>query len=64
MEKVFTWPTLGRSMAGTRGLVAGIGVVMAVAGVVVAGYVDKISGIAMIAVGGFLLSLVVTRSHE
>ena len=51
-------------MAGTRGLVAGIGVVMAVAGVVVAGYVDKISGIAMIAVGGFLLSLVVTRSHE
>jgi len=51
-------------MAGVRGLVAVIGVVVALGGVIVAGYIDKIAGIAMIAVGAFLLSIVVTRSHD
>ncbi len=51
-------------MAGARGFVAAIGVLTALAGVAVAAYVDKISGIAMIAVGGFLLTLVVTRAQD
>jgi len=64
MEKIFTDRPLGGSMTGARSLVAAIGVLTALAGVVAAAYFDKIAGIAMVLIGGFLLTLVVTRAHD
>ena len=51
-------------MAGARTFIATIGVIIALAGVAVAAYVERILGMAMVAIGGFLLSLAVTRVHD
>jgi hypothetical protein len=55
---------MSSSMSGARLFVAALGIVIAVAGAVMAAYVEKFLGIGMVLVGGFLLTLTVTKFSD
>ena len=53
-----------RTMSGARVFMAIMGILIAVVGSFLAAYVDKYLGIGAILVGGFLLTLTVTKFTE
>ena len=55
---------MSKTMSGPRLFIALLGVVIALAGVVTAVYYDRFVGIAFVLVGGFLITLPLTRSTD
>jgi hypothetical protein len=51
-------------MSGARMFIAALGLIIAVAGGAAATYIDKYMGIGMILVGGFLLTLTITKFSD